>query len=409
MSANTDASVSASTPSALGDPRAAFSTWIDEHWDPTRSLLSWREQLVDAGWAMPSWPNAHLGLGLPAWTDEMVKDELTRRGAVGLAPGAGTTLVAPTIREHADDALRERLLRPTLTGAVSWCQLFSEPGSGSDLAGLSAKAVLDGDRWIVNGQKVWSTSADHADYGLLLARTDNDAPKHRGITCFVIPLQQSGIEVRPIRQMNDYSSFNEIFLTDAEVPEGFVLGEVGQGWSVALSALHHERLFGGLGRPPIQNTDGRLFDEARNEAAQHMRTYKWYPQRQGRVDLLPSALRSAGLDTDPVLRQELARILSMQRVSEWTAQRAASLRAADRPTGAESSIGKLATSQIARSAARLHGLIAGVGGLLTGDSAPQQGLIAEILTSFPAQSIAGGTDQIQKNIVAEKVLGLPRS
>jgi len=391
------------------DPRSDFSSWLDENWDPSSSLLSWRERLVDAGWAMPSWPTSHHGRDLPAWTDEMVKDELTKRGAVGLAPGAGTTLVAPTIREHAGKALRHALLRSTMTGAASWCQLFSEPGAGSDLAGLSARAVRDGDRWIVNGQKVWSTSADHADYGLLLARTDPEAPKHRGITCFVIPLQQPGVEVRPIRQMNDYSSFNEIFLTDAEVPGDSVLGEIGGGWSVALSALHHERLFGGLGRPPIRDTSGRLFDEARKEAQEHMRTYQWYPQRQGRVDLLPSALRAAGLDRDPVFRQEIARILSMQKISEWTAQRAASLRATDRPTGAESSIGKLATSEIARSAARLHGMIAGVEGLLTGESAPQGGLIAEILTSFPAQSIAGGTDQIQKNIVAEKVLGLPRS
>jgi len=392
-----------------GDPRSAFIAWLDEYWDPSSCLLSWRERLVDAGWATPSWPISHLGRDLPSWTDEMVKEELTKRGAVGLAPGAGTTLVAPTIREHAGDALRDALLRSTLTGAASWCQLFSEPGAGSDLAGLSARAVLDGDRWIVNGQKVWSTSADHADYGLLLARTDPDASKHRGITCFVLPLQQPGIEVRPIRQMNHHSSFNEIFLTNAEIPSGSVVGEMGGGWAVALSALHHERLFGGLGRPPIGNSSGRLFDEARQEAHEHMRTYQWYPQRQGRVDLLPSALRTAGLDRNPVFRQEIARVLSMQKVSEWTAQRAASLRAADRPTGAESSIGKLATSEIARSAAQLHGTIAGVAGLLTGESAPDGGLVAEILTSFPAQSIAGGTDQIQKNIVAEKVLGLPRA
>ncbi|HRE00364.1 MAG TPA: acyl-CoA dehydrogenase family protein, partial [Ilumatobacteraceae bacterium] len=222
------------------DVRSAVRDWLAEHWSPDLDLYQWRSMLVDAGWAVPAWPRTWFGQELPDWSVPLVANEIDATGAVGIAVGGGTTLAAPSILALGPDSLRHRFLHRTITGEVTWCQLFSEPGAGSDLAGLSTSAVLDGDRWIVNGQKLWNTSAHHADYGLLLARTDPAAPKHAGITYFVLPMHQPGVEVRPLRQMNDHSSFNEVFLTDAEVPVDLVIGEVGKGWTGALTTLAFE-------------------------------------------------------------------------------------------------------------------------------------------------------------------------
>jgi alkylation response protein AidB-like acyl-CoA dehydrogenase len=399
---------SAPAPDASPDVvRHDVRSWLAESWDPALSLLDWRRRLVEAGWAVPSWPTRWHGRGLPAWADAIVGEEMAAAGAVGLPVGVGMALAAPTILAHGPDAVRERFLRPILTGEETWCQLFSEPGAGSDLAGLSTRADLDGDRWVVNGQKVWSTSAHHADFGMLLARSSWDVPKHRGLTYFAIPMRQQGVEVRPLRQMNHHASFNEVFLADAVVPGDAVVGEVGAGWSVALTTLAHERRFGGMAMPGQRLHAGRALEEARRETDAHLETYKWYPQRAGRVDLAVEHAQMAGRAGDAVVRQELARLLAMHRVGGWTADRARTARALGRPPGAEGSIGKLALSLVAQQAARVHSLIGGASGLLTGPDGPLDGVLAEVLVSVPAQSIAGGTDEIQRNIIGEKVLGLP--
>lgn len=387
--------------------RAELAAWVERHWDPDLSLRAWRELLLASGWAVPSWPRRWYGRGLPAWAEELTGSELLRLGAVGIPVGSGTWLAAPTILAHGSDELRERLLGPILTGEQTWCQLFSEPGAGSDLAGLSTTAVLDGDWWVINGQKVWNTSAHHADMGMLLARTDNDIPKHNGISYLALPMDQPGVEVRQLRQMNFHASFNEVFLTDARVPRGNVIGEVGEGWKAALTTLAYERRFSALRRPAYSPAPGRALAEARAEADDHFATYSWYPQRAGRPDLVIEHARAAGVTGDPVIRQAIARLLTLQRVSSWTAERARTARALGARPGAEGSIGKLAASTIARESAKVHAMIAGAAGLLTGPESALGGVVAEILLSVPAQSIAGGTDEIQKNILAEKVLGLP--
>jgi alkylation response protein AidB-like acyl-CoA dehydrogenase len=304
--------------------------------------------------------------------------------------------------------VRRRFLLPTLTGELTWCQLFSEPGAGSDLAGLTTRAELDGDEWVINGQKVWNTSAHHADLGMLLARTDWDAPKHKGITYLVLPMHQPGVEARPLRQMNDHASFNEVFLTDARVPRGDVIGDINDGWRIALTTLAFERRFGAMSRPRYAAGPGRALEEARREADTHFETYKWYPQRAGRPDLVVERARATGASADARVRQEVARVLARYQSSRWTAERSRAALAAGRTPGPEGSIGKLATSEVAREAARAHALIMGAAGLLSGPDSPLDGIVAEILVSVPAQSIAGGTDEIQKNIIGERALGLPR-
>jgi alkylation response protein AidB-like acyl-CoA dehydrogenase len=342
------------------------------------------------------------------WSEKIIANELTRVGAPGLPTGVGVSLAAPTILEHGSDVLKARFLRSTLTGEFSWCQLFSEPGAGSDLAGVSTKAIRDGDEWIVNGQKVWNTSAHHADFGILLARTDSSAAKHHGITYFILPMKQEGVLVRPLKQMNYHSSFNEVFMTDARIPRDLVVGDVNTGWTVALATLAHERRFGSLVSVPKTDSDAPAVQEALREYAEYMETYKWYPQRAGRVDLLVSQLQSNHLEHDSVYTDSVTQIHAMQKVSSWTAERARIAREIGKPPGAEGSVGKLAMSNIARLASLAHGRMAGANGMLTGPDSPENGMIAEVLVSVPGQSIAGGTDEIQHNILGERVLGLPR-
>jgi len=382
--------------------------WIGEHWNPDLSLVAWRRLLLESRWACPTWPVEWHGRGLPPWADHVVATELSAAGAVGVPLGGGMSLAAPTILIHGSDELKRMLLARIVTGEATWCQLFSEPGSGSDLAGLTTTAVRDGDEWVINGQKLWSTSAHHADFGMLLARTDWDVPKHRGISWMVLPMHQAGVEARPLRQMNGHASFNEVFLTNARVPVDHVVGRPGDGWTVARTTLAHERGFASLKRPRFAADRGLALREAEAEARTHFETYRWYPQRAGRVDLIVEHARTVGRTGDRVARQEIAGLLSMQRAHQWTAQRAADNRAAGRAPGPEGSLGKLGLSTVARRAAAVHSLLAGSSGMLVGHDAPFEGLIAEVLTSVPAQSIAGGTDEVQRNIVAERVLGLPR-
>jgi alkylation response protein AidB-like acyl-CoA dehydrogenase len=395
--------------STAEEVRADVREWIGANWHPDLSLLDWRRRLLDGGWAAPSWPVRWHGRGLPAWADGIVASEIAAADAVGTPLGGGTFLAGPTILDHGPDALRERFLAPILTGDETWCQLFSEPGAGSDLAGVTTHAELDGDRWIVNGQKLWNTSAHHADFGILVARTNWDVAKHRGLTYFVIPMHQPGVEVRSLRQMNFHRSFNEVFLTDAEIPRDFVVGEVGDGWKVALTTLSYERRFAGVGaeRSALQG-GGLAREQARAEMDDYLQTYRWYPQRAGRADLVVEHARMRGADGSPVVRQEIARLHSMARVSEWTAARARAARALGRPPGAEGSLGKLSSSNIARQASSVHSVIGGAHGMVNGPDSAFGGLVAEVLVSTPAQSIAGGTDEIQHNIIGERVLDLPR-
>ena len=213
------------------DVRAEVRTWLAANWDPEMSLVAWRNKLVDSGWGIPQWPEAWHGRGLPLGLVRGVEEEFASIGAVGVAKSGVRLLAAATLLEHGTDRQKERYLRRILTGEDTWCQLFSEPGSGSDLAGATTRADLHGDYWLVNGQKVWTTSAHHANHGLLLARTDWDAPKHEGMSYFVIDIKQPGVDVQPLKQMNGHASFNQVFFTDATVPAENLVGRIGFGIS----------------------------------------------------------------------------------------------------------------------------------------------------------------------------------
>jgi alkylation response protein AidB-like acyl-CoA dehydrogenase len=390
--------------------RAEVRAWLEANWNPDLGLIEWRNKLIDSGWGVPSWPRQWYGRDLPAALAPVVEEEMQRVGAIGVAKAGIRTLAAATILEHGTDLHKQKFLRRILTGEDTWCQLFSEPGSGSDVAGAVTRAEMRGNKWVVNGQKVWTTSAHHADYGLLLARTDWDQPKHKGLSYFILDMHQPGVKVQPLRQMNGHASFNQVFFTDAEVQPEFLVAAVGNGWSVTTTTLMHERRGADGLRTWAMGSDkkGRAYEEERAEIATVMEPYKWYPQRAGRVDLIMQRATETGRINDPVVRQEIAKVLIMSKAAEWTARRARAAQQQGRPQGPEGSLGKLISSHVARAAARVHTQLTGADALLSGGDSPMGGLIAEILVSVPAGSIAGGTDEIQRNIISERVLRMPK-
>ena len=390
--------------------RAEVSAWLEKNWNPDLGLIEWRHKLADSGWGAPHWPKKWHGRELPVGLVPVVEEEFDRVGAVGVAKMGIRTLAAATILTHGSDLHKDKFLRRILTGEDTWCQLFSEPGSGSDLAGALTRAERRGNTWVINGQKVWTTSAHRADFGLLLARTDVDVPKHKGLTYFILDMHQPGVQVVPLRQMNGHASFNQVFITDAAIAPEFMVEKEGDGWKVATTTLMHERRAAdGLRRhaKPSGRSE-RIYLEEAKEIAIDLEPYKWYPQRMGRVDLIIERAKATGRNTDPVVRQEIAKVMIMARCAEWTARRARVAQAEGRPQGPEGSLGKLAASYIARAANQVHTLITGADAMLTGKDSPMGGTIAEILVSTPAISIAGGTDEIQKNIISERVLDMPK-
>ena len=390
-------------------------TFLEANWDPNADLLAWRNTLIDAGWGMPSWPERWYGRNMPQRLQSVVAEEFARVGAVSVARTGIRLLAAETLLAHGNDAQRERYLRKILTGEETWCQLFSEPGSGSDLAGSTTRADLDGDQWIINGQKVWTTSAHHADFGLLLARHDWDVPKHQGLSYFILNFHQKGVDVHPLKQMNGHASFNQVFFNNATVPREDQVGQSGEGWQIAMTTLSHERRNAGnifVEARRRGEFKGTIYEQEAEENRILLEPYTWYPQRAGRVDMALPRAKETGAIKDPVARQELAKLLIMSKCAEWTALRARAAQQQGQPQGPEGSLGKLAGSNIAKQAAKTHTLTTGIDSMLGGSDGPENGIIAEILLSVPAISIAGGTDEIQRNIISERVLGMqkePRS
>ena len=226
---------------ASTNPVEDIRAWLAENWDPDLTVAEWWNRLGLSGWAAPMLPTNAYGHGLSRSDALAVSREIAQFGALGGPSGLGLMLAAPTIAQHGTQEQIDTLLRDIVTGQQAWCQLFSEPGAGSDLAGLAAKAVRDGDEWIINGQKVWTSLGQTADMGMLIARTNPDAPKHSGITWFAIDMHQSGVEIRPLYEMTGHAMFNEVFMTDAIVRDQDIVGGLNNGWAVANATLQAER------------------------------------------------------------------------------------------------------------------------------------------------------------------------
>jgi len=353
-------------------------------WGASPGLKAWLKTVVEARWAAARWPTDWYGRGLSDTQARIVEREFAKVGA----PGAGqdrTNLWANTLLAKGTAALKAKLIGPLLCSEVSMCLLYSEPGAGSDLAGIRTRADRQGDVFIVNGQKVWTSGAATADYGMLIARTDWNVPKHMGISFIFLPMKQPGIEVRPLRQITDESHFNEVFITDAVAPVENLLGELNAGWGVLQTALAYERSVMGEGaRGPRSGAA-----EARGE------------------EPLIALAREAGVLDGPVLRQDIAKVIAYKRLNALNTARAK----ADLAQGSSSpvmSLGKLAMSRILHEEARVRTAILGAGSLLEGPEHPRAEDANFLTLNAYFTSIGGGTDQIQRNIIGERVLGLPK-
>ena len=376
--------------------RADVQAWLAEHWSPGKNHRQFLEEAVDAGWARPSWPRDLFGRDLPEELTPVIAEEFAAAGAP-VPDTTASAIAATAIKDFAESPeLRGPVLRKLLTGEYRTCLLYSEPGAGSDLAALQTRADRDGEEWVVNGQKVWTSGARQATHGLLAARTNWDVPKRRGITYFLLPMRQDGVEIRPIKQMTGQASFNEVFFTNARVPDILRISALEDGWRVLQTALAVERMSmgGGLRRARPQTRD------AVQEAAAEAEEERAVPVR-GAAELVGIA-NQTGRNTDPVMRQDIARIHALRRIGAWTAERSGG--DSDMSTAA---VLKLSMSTVLHGSARIHTQLIGQESMLVagasqeGDNANQ-----EAMWSF-INSIGGGSDQIQRNLIAERVLGLP--
>ena len=399
-----------------GGLAAEVQAWLESNWDTSITVREWWRRLADAGYAYPNWPAGLGGLGVSRRDAATITGVLAQSRVIGPPVGAmAARLAAPTVLQHATEDLQHELVRPIATGEAAWCQLFSEPGSGSDLASIGTRAVRDGDEWVVTGQKVWNSAADSADVGMLLARTDVDVPKHAGITYFAIDMKQPGIEVRPLRQMNGASNFCEVFLTEARVPVRRVIGAVNDGWRVAQTTLLNERnsvagggLFGlVLARSGSEGDLDRKVGEVLDRAREAARAHK-SPLSAGAVPakVMVELAQTSGVAGHPLVRQDLARYVSQVRVNGWTMRRCAA--AGGNLTGADGSIAKLTTARICQQSRDLSYRIVGVRGMLMGRSSPLEGDLQTVNLASPGNRLGGGSDEIQLNVLGERALGLPR-
>jgi len=363
--------------------------WLNEHWDsendrevgtPAYDEKGWLTKVVEAGYAVPSWPKDWYGRGLSPKEARVIEKAFQASGAKGWGRDR-FHLGAISIYKLGSEELKTELLYELLTGPIC-CLLYSEPGAGSDLAGVRTRAVKDGDDFIINGQKVWTSNAVEAEYGMLLTRTDIDAPKHQGITFFIFPMKQDGVEVRPINQITGEDEFNEVFIEDARVPERFIIGTLNQGWKSFQTAIASERLIMG------QGITARL---------------------RGAAGKTPALLKLAHKHDklkDPVMRQEIAQALAYRQLNTLNMMRAKEemTKSGSSPLA---SLGKLAMSRIQHGEAKLSTKILGPQVLLN-ETEDARNANFDSAKAY-MNSIGGGTDQIQKNIIAERVLGLPKS
>lgn len=345
---------------------------------------AFQARLFEAGLAGITWPKQYGGAGRGDRELQIFNEVAS---AFELPTGAfmiGHGMCGPTLLVLGTEEQRRTYIPPMLRGDQIWCQLFSEPGAGSDVASLQTRAVRDGEQWVVNGQKVWTSGAHYSKYGMLIARTDVDVAKHRGLTMFVVDMSSPGVQVRPLRQITGGANFNEVFFTDVRVPVENVVGSVGEGWRAAITMLMNERMVG----VASQGGGGALGATG--------------------LGAVIRLVRQAGLNHDPVIRQRVADIWIRTQIMRYTGMRLRASAATGRVPGPEGSIAKLYGAQLGKDRAALALDMAGVGGVAWSPSEQGGGRWAMAVLAAPAGAIAGGTDQVQRNIIGERVLGLPK-
>jgi alkylation response protein AidB-like acyl-CoA dehydrogenase len=338
---------------------------------------AWQRTKFEAGWAATHWPVDHGGRGRTGIEAGVFAEEEARFDVPASFFVVGIDMAGPTLMAHGTPEQQKRFLEPMLRGDEVWCQLFSEPGAGSDLASLSTRAERDGDEWVITGQKVWTSSAHTSDWGICLARTNADVAKHAGITYFLVDMHAPGVDVRPLRQIDGGIHFNEVFLDEVRVPHDQVVGDVGDGWRVAMTTLTAERTSIGEGGQTSWRDVAEL-------------------------------ARRLGRSEEPVLRQELARLVTRDLIQRWLVYRVRTATAKGVPPGPEASVLKLLNSHQVEHVGAVLMSILGPIGMLGDDDAPDGGFWQDMFLFQWSSRIGGGTENIQRNILGERVLGLPR-
>lgn len=407
----------------------AVKVWLAENWDPDLTVAEWWNRLGLSGWAAPGLPEHAYGKGLNRNDTVAVQNAIVEFGALGAPGGLGLLLAAPTIASHGTQEQIDLYVRDIVTGQKAWCQLFSEPGAGSDLAGLQSRAIQDGDEWIVTGQKVWTSGGQVSDLGMLIARTDPDVPKHQGITYFAIDMHQKGIDIRPLVEMTGHALFNEVFMEEAVVPNSAVVGGLNNGWAVANTTLQNERAGLGSGGGHAAGgaaTPGTVVNDLARRAGDFVPTGGSRPRRGGggmfgaSYNLLVDLAKGNGKIADPSVRQDLMKLHTLNELGRMHSLRAKAAKAIGQDVPGLPNISKLSMSEIVRQQRDLGLRILGPLGTLHGYTPDQQAALNEatgnpftaMITGMAlfaqAPPIYGGTDQVQKNIIGERVLGLPK-
>jgi acyl-CoA dehydrogenase len=344
----------------------------------------WQKRKYDAGWACITWPKEYGGRGASAIEQVIWNQEESKYDLPGGVFGIGQGMAAPTMMAWADDEAKARYLPKLASGEEIWCQLFSEPAGGSDLAALRTKAVKDGDEWVINGQKIWTSGAHYSDFGILVVRTDPSVPKHKGLTYFYLDMKSPGIEIKPIKQLSGDANFNEVYFTDVRIPDNQRLGAVGQGWQVALTTLMNERASIGAGGSNVGFKS--VFELAKKLT----------------IDDRP-AIENA------IVRSKLADWYCQEAGLRYTSYRTLSALSRGDTPGPENSIGKLVGAPKTQDMANFAmDLLEQSGAIWDEKFAAEAGLYQGTYMAIPGLRIAGGTDEIMANIIAERVLGLPQ-
>ena len=421
-----------STGAGADDVVDELRTWLDENWDPDLTVGEWWQRLGLAGWAAPGLPTNAYGHALSRNDAVRVQTEIAAHGALSAPGGLGLLLAAPTIATHGTQEQIDLYVRDIVTGQKAWCQLFSEPGAGSDLAGLTCKAELDGDEWTINGQKVWTSFGSIADLGMLIARTDPEQPKHQGITWFAFDMHQDGVDVRPLVEMTGHALFNEVFLSDAKVPNDAIIGGRGNGWAVANTTLMHERSglgSGGGSAAAGSATPGTIADQLDKRAGDFVAAPGKKKKRSSGAGapiggigskLLIDLAKGNGSIEDPSIRQDLVKLHTLGEIGRFNNLRLKAAKKAGQDIPGFGNLAKLGMSDIMRLTRDVGLRILGPAGMLhaytpeqkdpideaTGN--PFNAMVTGIALWAQGPPIYGGTDQIQRNIIGERVLGLPK-
>jgi acyl-CoA dehydrogenase len=343
---------------------------------------AWQKKKADAGWAVPHWPKDYGGRGASPIERVIWQQEEGAFGKLGALFIIGHGMCGPTMMAYASEEHKRHYLPPLASGEKIWCQLFSEPAGGSDVAGLRTRAEKDGDDWIINGQKIWTSGAHYSDYGILITRTDPTVPKHKGLTMFFLDMKSPGVEVKPIKQANGQAEFNEVYFTDVRIPDAQRLGAVGDGWNVSLTTLMNERMAIGAN---VATGFPELFEFCNS-----------------------LMLDDGPAIDDPAVRSKLANWAVRASGLRYTAFRSISALSRGERPGPENSIGKLVAGAMLQDVATYALDLQGAAGVLNGpDDAEVAGKFQAMLLRSPATRVEGGTDEILRNIIAERVLGLP--